>query len=55
MPRPLGDESGEVMKWKTPLGITIDSRQRIYVVEMLLNRVRVYDILSNKKVEKNTP
>jgi sugar lactone lactonase YvrE len=51
----LGDESGEVMKWKTPLGITIDSRQRIYVVEMLQNRVRVYDILSDKKIEKHTP
>lgn len=51
----LGNESGEVLKWKTPLGITIDNRQRLYVVEMLSNRVRVYDILSDKKVEKHTP
>jgi sugar lactone lactonase YvrE len=48
----LGTENGEVLKWKTPLGITIDSRQRLYVVEMLPNRVRVYDILNNQKLEK---
>ena len=52
----LGDEKGEVLKWKTPLGITIDDRKRLYVVEMLPNRVRVYDILSNQKLEeKYTP
>jgi hypothetical protein len=48
----LGTENGEVLKWKTPLGITIDSRQRLYVVEMLPNRVRVYDILSDQKFKK---
>jgi len=48
----LGTENGEVLKWKTPLGITIDSRQRLYVVEMLPNRVRVYDILSDQKLER---
>jgi hypothetical protein len=48
----LGTENGEVLKWKTPLGITIDSRQRLYVVEMLPNRVRVYDILSDQMLER---
>jgi hypothetical protein len=48
----LGTENGEVLKWKTPLGITIDSRQRLYIVEMLPNRVRVYDILSDQKLER---
>ncbi len=48
----LGTEKGEVLKWKTPLGITIDNRQRLYVVEMLPNRVRVYDILYDKKITK---
>ena len=48
----LGTEEGEVIKWETPLGITIDRRQRLYVVEMLKNRLRVYDILSDKILEK---
>jgi DNA-binding beta-propeller fold protein YncE len=48
----LGNEKGDVRKWKTPLGITIDSRQRLYVVEMIPNRVGVYDILSDQKIEK---
>lgn len=48
----LGTEDGEVITWETPLGITIDSRQRLYVVEMLKNRIRVYDILSDKILEK---
>jgi DNA-binding beta-propeller fold protein YncE len=48
----LGTEKGEVIKWETPLGITIDSRQRLYVVEMLKNRLSVYDILSDKILEK---
>jgi hypothetical protein len=46
----LGIEEGDVMKWKTPVGITIDDRQRLYVVEMLSNRVRVYDIF-NKNIQ----
>ena len=49
----LGAENGEVLKWETPLGITIDNRQRLYVVEMLSNRVRVYDILTDQKLEKH--
>jgi len=48
----LGTENGEVITWETPLGITIDSRQRLYVVEMLKNRIRVYDILNDKILEK---
>jgi sugar lactone lactonase YvrE len=48
----LGTEKGEVLKWKTPLGIFVDSRQRLYVVEMLPNRVRVYDILGDQMIEK---
>jgi DNA-binding beta-propeller fold protein YncE len=42
-----GDETGAVMKWTTPVGITIDDCQRLYVVEMIKNRVRVYQILEN--------
>ena len=49
----LGSEKGEVLKWKTPMGITVDNRQRLYVVEMLPNRVRVYQILHDRIVEKN--
>ena len=48
----LGTEKGEVLKWKTPLGINVDNNQRLYVVEMLPNRVRVYDILYDKKLTK---
>ncbi|MEI6125863.1 MAG: NHL repeat-containing protein [Pseudomonadota bacterium] len=40
----LGDAAGEILLWKTPVGITIDDR-RLYVVEMLLNRVSVYEFL----------
>ena len=49
----LGDETGKVKIWKTPVGITIDSKQRLYVVEMLLNRVGVYQLLetSDKGVQ----
>jgi DNA-binding beta-propeller fold protein YncE len=48
----LGTEKGEVLKWKTPVGITIDSQQRLYVVEMLPNRVRVYKILPDEMLER---
>jgi hypothetical protein len=30
---------------QTPVGIAIDDRQRLYVVDMLANRVSVYQIL----------
>ena len=49
----LGTEKGEVLKWKTPMGITVDNQQRLYVVEMLPNRVRVYRILHDRILEKN--
>lgn len=47
----VGDETGEVMIWKTPVGITIDDKQRLYVVEMLPNRVGVYQILDTIEKE----
>lgn len=49
----LGTEKGEVLKWKTPVGITVDARHRLYVVEMLPDRVGVYQILHDRIVEKN--
>jgi DNA-binding beta-propeller fold protein YncE len=48
----LGTQKGEVLKWKTPVGITVDNQQRLYVVEMLPNRVRVYRILHDGILEK---
>ena len=48
----LGTEMGEVLKWKTPMGITVDNQQRLYVVEMLPNRVRVYKILPDQMLEQ---
>jgi sugar lactone lactonase YvrE len=47
----VGDETGKVMIWKTPVGITIDDKQRLYVVEMLPNRVGVYQILDTIEME----
>ena len=47
----VGDEAGEVMIWNTPVGITIDDRQRLYVVEMIPNRVGVYQILDTVEQE----
>jgi DNA-binding beta-propeller fold protein YncE len=49
----LGTEKGEVLKWKTPMGIAVDNQNRLYVVEMLPNRVRVYQILHDQIVEKH--
>jgi DNA-binding beta-propeller fold protein YncE len=46
----LGDESGKIIKWKTPVGMAIDDRQRLYVVDMIDNRVCVYQIL-DKDIE----
>ena len=48
----LGTEKGEVLKWKTPMGIAVDKQQRLYVVEMLPNRVRVYEMLSDHILEQ---
>ena len=46
------DEKGAILQWTAPVGITIDDRQRLYVVEMLANRVRVYEIMDT--VEKDS-
>jgi DNA-binding beta-propeller fold protein YncE len=43
----LGDEYGKIIKWRSPVGIAIDYRQRLYVVDMIANRVCVYQILEN--------
>lgn len=41
----LGDpKMGKVKKFKTPAGLFIDHRNRLYVVEMLANKVSVYQI-----------
>ena len=39
------DEKGNIVQWNSPVGITIDDRQNLYVVEMLANRVRIYHIV----------
>jgi DNA-binding beta-propeller fold protein YncE len=36
--------SGRIKKFKTPAGLFIDSKNRLYVVEMLANKVSVYQI-----------
>jgi len=41
----LADEKGNVLQWSAPVGITVDDRQNLYVVEMMANRVRVYHIM----------
>jgi hypothetical protein len=33
------------------MGITVDNRQRLYVVEMIPNRVRVYELLPGQMLE----
>jgi hypothetical protein len=40
------------LQWNAPVGITIDDRQRLYVVEMLANRVQVYQIID--AIEKDS-
>jgi DNA-binding beta-propeller fold protein YncE len=41
----LGDPiNGKVKKFKTPAGLFVDHRNRLYVVEMLANKVSVYQI-----------
>jgi DNA-binding beta-propeller fold protein YncE len=39
------DEDRNIVQWTAPVGITIDDRQNLYVVEMLANRVRVYHVM----------
>ena len=41
----------EVLKWKTPVGIAVDDRGHLYVVDMIANQVRVY-ALTGKKISK---
>jgi hypothetical protein len=48
----VADEKGSVVQWNAPVGITMDDRRRLYVVEMLANRVRVYQIMD--MVERDT-
>jgi len=48
----VADEKGSVLQWNAPVGITMDDRRRLYVVEMLANRVRVYQIMDT--VERDT-
>ena len=40
----LGDGNGAVKKFKTPTGMYIDSQMRLYVIEMLANRVTVLKV-----------
>ena len=39
------------MKWKTPVGIAVDDRGRLYVVDMIANQVNVYELIG-KKINK---
>lgn len=41
----LSDEHKQFLRFKTPTGIFVDEALRIYVVEMMRNRVRVYQIV----------
>ena len=40
----LGDEKGSITRFETPTGMFIDKQMRLYVVEMLANRVRVLQL-----------
>ena len=42
----IGDRrNGKVKKFRTPTGIFVDDRDRLYVVETLANKVSVYTIV----------
>ena len=41
----LGNKMGEMLRFKTPTGIDVDDDLRLYIVEMIQNRVSVYQIL----------
>ena len=48
----LGDPAkGKVIKFKTPTGIFIDDKNRLYVVEMFAQKVSVYSIEDDSKYE----
>jgi DNA-binding beta-propeller fold protein YncE len=38
-------DTGKVKKFTTPMGLSVDSQRRLYVVEMTLNRVGVFRLL----------
>ena len=40
---------GTVKKFKTPVGIFLDHRNRLYVVEMFVNKVSVYHLAGISK------
>ena len=42
-------KTGKVKKFKTPAGLSVDDRNRLYVVEMLANKVSVYQIIDAKE------
>lgn len=44
----LGTPGGDIIKLKTPMGLAVDGR-RLYVVEMLNNRVRAYNLPGGQK------
>ena len=46
----LGDaQKGKVKKFKTPAGLFVDHRNRLYVVEMLANKVSVHQLLDPRE------
>ncbi len=40
----VANKTGGILRFKTPVGIYVDDKLRLYVVEMLQNRVSVYQI-----------
>jgi sugar lactone lactonase YvrE len=40
----LGDEKGSLVKFEAPTGLFIDKKMRLYVVDMLANRVVVMQL-----------
>ena len=41
----LGDEKGAVLKLNSPTGLFVDRNMKLYIVEMLANRVTVLQLL----------
>ena len=40
----VGDERGEIIKFKSPTGIFVDEKMQLYIVEMLADQVRVLSV-----------
>ncbi len=40
----LGNNEGEILRFENPVGIYIDDSFRLYVVEMRVNQVSVYQV-----------